>query len=71
MKQKKAVLYVVKIATAGLIAFVLLTLFCMLYKNEPIHYTDPDGASDYRWTANAFHSQATEGFSWGVTNNEG
>ncbi len=71
MVGKKIIIHIVKILIAGFFALVLLTLFCLIYKNDPVHYPDPDGATDYRWTPNYFRSQATEGFSWGKTNNEG
>ena len=56
---------------AAALAFGALTLFCCLYSNIPVHYPDVDGATDYRWTADTFYSQGTEGFSYGKTNNEG
>lgn len=60
-----------KVLLSGLLAFVLLTLFSMLYANTPAHHHDPDGATDYRWDPDTFYSQAKEGFSAGHTNNEG
>lgn len=60
-----------KIILAGIMAFLGLTVFCYFYSNPPVHYPDPDGATDYRWEQNKFHSEGTEGFSWGKTNNEG
>ncbi len=60
-----------RIVLSGLIAFVVLSVFCSFYSNTPVHYDDPDGATDYRWEANTFRSQWTEGFSYGKTNNEG
>ncbi len=60
-----------RIVLSGLIAFVVLSVFCDFYSNTPVHHDDPDGATDYRWDANTFRSEWTEGFSFGMTNNEG
>lgn len=60
-----------KTAVAGIIAFVILTLFCFVYFNVPVHSANRDGSTDYKWEANVFYSRATEGFAWGKTNNEG
>lgn len=60
-----------KTVVAGIIAFVILTLFCFVYFNVPVHSANRDGSTDYKWEANAFYSRATEGFAWGKTNNEG
>lgn len=63
--------YLIKLIAAGSLAFIFLTLFCMVYSNSPIHFPNDSGATDYKWTSNAFHSQCTEGISYGRTNNEG
>lgn len=60
-----------KIVVSGIIAFVILTLFCFFYYNIPAHNANRDGSTDYKWEANAFYSRGTEGFAWGKTNNEG
>lgn len=60
-----------RVTLSGALALAVLTVFCCFYFNPPVHYPDPDGATDYRWEPNTFYSQATEGFSWGRTNNEG
>lgn len=60
-----------RVLLSGVLAFVLLTLFSMLYANTPAHHHDPDGATDYRWDPDTFYAQAKEGFSFGRTNNEG
>lgn len=69
--RRKFVTCVAKIVAAGLLAWLCLTLFCMWYYNIPVHAEDVSGATDYKWEENAFHSRATEGFSFGTTNNEG
>lgn len=60
-----------KVLLAGVIAFIVLTLFCMVYDNVPIRYKNTDGATDCHWPAHKFYCRFTEGFSWGRTNNEG
>ena len=56
---------------AGLLALALLNLFCVFYYNVPVHYTNPDGATEYKWEAGRFYSKGTEGFALGRTNNDG
>lgn len=60
-----------KALLAGVIAFIALTLFCMVYDNIPVHYATADGATDYHWQPHFLYIHGTEGFSWGKTNNEG
>ena len=60
-----------KAFVSGCIALVVLTLFCFLYYNIPVHSTDASGATDYSWEHKKFYSRGTEGFAWGRTNNEG
>ncbi|MBQ7692186.1 MAG: hypothetical protein IJT29_01110 [Oscillospiraceae bacterium] len=56
---------------AGLLAFVLLCLFCALYFNIPVHFENPTGATEYRYEPGRFYSRGTEGFGAGRVNNEG
>ncbi len=60
-----------KALVAGLLALLLLSLFCFFYSNVPVHYVNPTGATEYRWQAGRFYSRCTEGFSMGRTNNDG
>lgn len=60
-----------KIALSGIIAFLVLNLFCYIYYNIPIHSTNSDGSTDYKWEESVFYSSGTEGFAWGKTNNDG
>ena len=68
---KKTILWLLKAAIGGLVAFVGLTAFCSIYYNVPVHTQTVDGATDYAWEYNKFYSRATEGFGYGRTNNEG
>ena len=56
---------------AGLLALAVLYLFCVFYYNVPVHYTNPDGATEYKWESGRFYSKGTEGFALGRTNNDG
>ena len=68
---KRTILWLCKALLSSLIAFVLLTGFCSLYYNVPVHRDTADGATDYAWESHKFYSKGTEGFAWGKTNNEG
>ena len=68
---KRFFLWLGKAAVAGILAFLLLSLFCFFYSNIPIHYTNPTGSTEYRWEAGRFYSRFTEGFALGKTNNDG
>lgn len=68
---KKFLNWALKAAFAGIIALALLCVFCLLYYNVPVHYTNPDASTEYKWEANRFYSRGTEGFALGKTNNDG
>lgn len=71
MKAKEIMTAFGKIVISGCIAFVVMTLFCFFYYNVPVHSPNENGSTDYRWTPDAFYCRATEGFAFGMTNNEG
>lgn len=50
---------------------IVMTVFCLLYSNTSIHYPNESGATDYKWTSNAFYSSGKEGIAQGRTNNDG
>lgn len=62
---------VLKVLVSGIIAFIVLSLICFFYYNIPTHSKSKDGVTDYVWENNKFYIDATEGFSFGKTNNEG
>ena len=68
---KRFFLWLGKAAAAGLLAFLLLCLFCLFYSNIPVHYANPTGATEYRWEAGRFYSRMTEGFALGRINSDG
>jgi len=68
---KKFIKWFAKAVVSGILAFAILTGFCFLYYNVPVHSTTTDGATDYSWEKNKFYSRGTEGFAIGKTNNEG
>ena len=71
MSPKKILLQTVKVVFSAILAFVLLTVLCLLYYNVPVHYPNSSGATDYKWELNAFYSRATEGIAFGKVNNDG
>lgn len=68
---KKSLKALGKTVVAGIIAFVILTLFGFFYYNEPVASANKDGSTDYRREANVLYFYATEGFGQGKTNNDG
>ena len=71
MAQKKFWAAAGRIVLSGVLAFLILNAFCLLYYNVPVHADGANGATDHKWEANAFYSRGTEGFAWGKTNNDG
>lgn len=63
--------WIIKAAIAGIAALLLLGLWCSLYYNVPIHYTNETGATEYKWESSKFYRKGTEGFAFGRTNNDG
>lgn len=68
---KKFGVWILKAIAGGVIALLALNAFSMLYYNVPVHYTNPDSSTEYKWESSTFYSKGTEGFAWGVTNNDG
>lgn len=68
---KKFFNWLLKAFAAGLIALAVLCALCLLYYNVPVHYTNTDGSTEYKWEPNTFYSRGTEGFALGKTNNDG
>ena len=68
---RKTFLWLLKAAAAGIMALAALCLFCALYYNVPVHYTNETGATEFYYEPNRFYSKGTEGFALGRTNNEG
>ena len=68
---KKQVLnWIGKAVLAGLAAFALLCLLGAVYFNVPVHFTNPDGATEYKYES-APYFRGTEGFGYGRINNDG
>ena len=61
----KVVSWVGKLCISGTLALLALSLLCVVYYNQPIHYESESGATDYYWERWAFYSRATEGFAFG------
>jgi hypothetical protein len=67
MRQKKTVKFVL----AGITAFLVLNVFCLVYYNMPGHISVETGATDYVYPKFSRYSQLVEGFGYGKLNNEG
>ena len=63
--------WIIKAFFSGTLAFLVMTVFCVMYYNVPVHYPNDSGATDYSWTPHSFYSRLTEGTAYGKTNNEG
>ena len=70
MKKKQVFSWIGKAILAGLAAFALLCAACAFYFNTPVHYTNPDGATEYKYESGRFY-RGTEGFGYGRINNDG
>lgn len=60
-----------KAVFSGMLALLVLHVFCLFYYNLPIHFSGEDGATDYVWESHFAYSNLTEGYGRGKTNNEG
>ena len=67
----KAINWLLKALLAGAAAFALLCLFCALWYKVPVHSTNPDGATEFKYEPNTFYSRGVEGFAMGRTNSDG
>lgn len=61
----------VKFGLAGITAFLILNIFCLVYYKLPVHITTKTGVTDYMWEKHIYYSKMTEGFGYGKMNNEG
>ncbi len=68
---KKTFLWIFKAAVAGILALATASAVCLIYYNPGIHITNETGATDYRWIANSFQSNMTEGIAWNLTDKNG
>lgn len=68
---KKTGIWFLKAVAAGVTAFVILSLFCVLYYNPPVHTAAADGATGYTRMSDTFWARGTEGFAMGRTDERG
>ena len=54
----------IKILVAGIVAAILLSIFCIGYLNTGVHIENKTGATDYKWREKQFKSTMVEGFAW-------
>lgn len=69
--KNKYILFGIKTAVAGIVAFIILNLVCFFYYNLAVHSESETGSTDYVWEESKFYSRGTEGFSWGKTDENG
>ena len=60
-----------KALRGGIIAFIVLSLFCLFYSHFPSSQPNPYGTTDFTMESNHFYISYSEGFGYGKTNNEG
>lgn len=68
---RKTGIWCLKAMAAGVTAFVILSLFCVLYYNPPVHTAAADGATGYTRVPDTFWARGTEGFAMGHTDEKG
>jgi len=68
---KKTLLWFLKAALAGILAFLVVTAVCHFYYNIPVRRSSDISATDYVWDAGAVSSRGTEGFAVTHTDEKG
>ncbi len=60
-----------KLMVSGMMALLILSVFCLIYDNPPYAAEQPDGLTNYQFEENRFWMTMTEGWGYGVTSNIG
>ena len=68
---KKFYLWFVKAAIAGILAFIIISIFCFFYYNVPTHHTSKTNVTDYYWDKNSISIRGNEGFAFTKTDKNG
>lgn len=68
---RKRHIFLLKLISAMLIAFIILNAFCILYYNLPAHRSSKTHSTDHIWQEEKFYSRGTEGFASGVIDANG
>lgn len=71
MKAKSVIFWLIKLAGAGLLALITLTIMCFFYYNPGTHISSNNGATDYVWEKEKFYCKATEGAAYGRIDSRG
>lgn len=71
VKVRKKMKKIIIVISSWIVALCILNVMCMIYYNIPRHTTNQTGTTDYIWESNFVYSRGIEGFSNGITNNEG
>lgn len=60
----KAIKWTGKVLSAGIIAILVLSAFCLVYSYSGTHIDNTSSATDYKWLPNELRTTMSEGFSW-------
>ncbi|MBE7016874.1 MAG: hypothetical protein E7420_01765 [Ruminococcaceae bacterium] len=71
MKAGKVLKYFIKLAISGILALVILSVFCLFYFNPPMPIPQPEEYSNTKYVENRFWVSFREGFGVGRTNELG
>ena len=71
MKAGKVLKYFIKLAISGILALVILSVFCLFYFNPPMPTPQPEEYSNTKYVENRFWVSFREGFGFGKTNELG
>ena len=69
--KKKCIIYLLKVVSAALVAFIILNALCVFYYNIPAHCVSKTHSTNHIWQQGKFYSRATEGFASGVIDANG
>lgn len=68
---KNILRYIVKVIISGILAVLILSVFCYFYDNGPIAVVQPLSLTNYRYQPGAFWSDMREGAGFGYINDMG
>ena len=71
MKAGKVLKYFIKLAISGILALIILSVFCLIYFNPPMPTAQSEEYSNTKYIENRFWISLREGFGFGRTNELG
>ena len=63
-KAKLTFVMLIKCMAAGIVALMILSVFCYFFSYSGTRVKNKSGATDFKWASNEFKSNAFEGYSW-------